>query len=172
MSAYNSEPLKELKSPFNLSKLPQNSSLEYQLDKSQDWVSELLIELNEKAQALPERMKLEQTSLIIDLELQKRFKGEYGEFVICEGSVSAHYFTECVKSLATMKETLEVDFKAMFLDSSYESMPEYEELTEAYFDQNVYDLYYFKRHHVDIKEMIHEVIFLNINPYPTREDNK
>lgn len=127
------------------------------------------MELNEKANALPEQFKMDQTKLDLNLKIQKRFTNEYGEFVLCSGEIETVFFTECVKTLATMKDSLTLSFKSMFLDSSFESMPEYEEQTQAYFDQEVYELYYFERRYVDFKEMIHEVLFLNINPYPTRE---
>ena len=169
MKAQNQAPLNLLKSPINIAKLPANSFMDYQLTKQQDWVKELLIELNEKASALPEEMKLDQTRLDIDLEIQRRFKGEFGEYVLCRGSIEAVFFTECVKSLATMKDSVECEFKAAFLDSSFARKPEYEELTESYFDNDVYDLYYFERRMVDLKEMLHEVIWLNVNPYPTRD---
>lgn len=169
MKAQNTDPLNRLNSPVNISKLPANSFVDYNLTKEQDWVKELLTELNEKASALPEEMKLDQTRLDITFEIQRRFKGEYGEFVLCKGSIDAVFFTECIKSLATMKDTINCEFKGMFLDSSFAEKPEYEELTESYFDQDIYDLYYFDRRMVNLKDMVHEVIWLNLNPYPVRD---
>ena len=169
MKAQNQGPLNQLNSPMNIAKLHANSFVDYQLGKEQDWVKELLIELNDKASALPQEMKLDQTRLDIDLEIMRKFKGEFGEYVLCRGTIDAVFFTECVKSLATMKDSFQCEFKAAFLDSSFATKPEYEELTESYFDNDVYDLYYFDRRMVDLKEMLHEVIWLNVNPYPTRE---
>ena len=169
MKAQNHNPLNQLKSPVNISKLPANSFVDYELTKDQDWVRELLVELNEKASVLPEGMKLDQTRLDITFEIQRRFKGEYGEFVLCKGQIDAVFFTECIKTLATMKDTVTCEFKAMFLDSSFAEKPEYEELTESYFDQEIYDLYFFDRRMVNLKEMLHEVIWLNLNPYPVRD---
>lgn len=158
----------ELSDPINFSRIIPNRVYDYKLNKDQDWVRELLLELSEKVSLMTEKMKLDQGFLTIELKLQKKYKQDYGQFLLCEGKIHTEFFTECVKTLATMKDHLEVEFRSVFLDQSCEELPEFKDQDEAYFDQNLYDIFYFERNRIPIKDMLHEVIYLNINSYPTR----
>lgn len=159
----------KLDAQVNIPKFPINTTKYYVLDKNQDWVKDLLLELNEKADDKSADEYLNETSIEIKLELLKKFKPDSGEFLLLKGSVIAHYVTQCVRTLAPMNDSVDINLQACFIDSARESEDVYQDQTETFQENEMYDLYFYKKNQADIKEMIHEQIFLNINQYPIKD---
>lgn len=171
-NTYIDEDNNSISGQVNLAKLALNQSYSFNLNKEQDWVKELLMELNQDVNLLPPEMYLMHTNLNISLNLQKKYNNEVREYLIATGKVDAVYRTQCVRTLKEMPEELNFEFKVCFLDESLAQEPEYKDQTEAYVDNGIYELYFYKRRHVDLKEMLHENIVLNKNPYPKLPDSK
>jgi uncharacterized protein len=158
-----------LKGMINITRLPLNTTEHFELNKDVQWVKELLQELNENATTKDATDYLHNSYLNIDLKITKKFKGTLGEYVLVEGKVESEYFTECIRTLDEMTDDLEFEFKAVFIDDIHESEPEYHEETELYLDNDMYELFYYKNRGADLKEMVHELIFLHINQYPIKD---
>jgi hypothetical protein len=136
-------------------------------DENTPWVAGLLSELEESLEddfdpavaKTPSYFKLKGV-------LEKKHNGTYDDFLLFTGEFQTLYNTHCVSSGASMKEELCVDVCALFLEKRLEKELELEEETEIFYDDREYDLYYFDKRQVDLKTMVHEYLYLNINPYP------
>jgi uncharacterized protein len=151
---------------INLIKLPANTKYEFDLDQSTDWVKDILIELNENATEKSPEEYLEETSLFISGEIEKKNKPEMSEYLLVSGTIEADYVTECVRTLKPMKVELNVPFKICFLDESLATTELYSDQDETYVDNDIYELYFYNKRTVNFQEMIHEQVFLNYEQYP------
>lgn len=163
------DPPKALSAQLNTMKIPAQKEVEFELDKNQDWVKELLFELNADAPGMPAEVAFGQTALNLSLKISRRNNAEFNEYILLDAKIEALFFTQCVKSLTLMKDDLNFELKACFIDTSFEKQDEYEDLTEFYIDNEMRDLYYYEKRVIDLSEVIREQIFLNKNPYPTRK---
>lgn len=151
---------------INLIKLPANNPVEFELDQETDWVREILMEMNENATEKSPEANLEDTSIFISGEIEKKNKPDMGEFLIAKGTIQADYVTECVRTLKPMTVQLDVPFKICFIDESLATSELFAEIDETYVENDVYELYFYQKRTVDFQEMIHEQIFLNYDQYP------
>ena len=154
---------------INISKFPHSTTQYYKLNTDQDWVKKLLLELNEKSETKPIEDTLKETSIEINLELTKCFKHEYGEYMLVQGSISTEYITLCVRTLEEMKEKFELDFRTCFLHTRFDGDEAFGEELEIFEKDEMYEIYFFEKGHINIYEMIHEVIYLNLNQYPIKD---
>lgn len=158
-----------LKGLLNIAKIPLNSTQEFDVNKDADWVTSLLTELNENATTKDSLDYLQNSYLNINLQITKKFKGSLGEYILVQGKVETEYFTECIRTSEEMTEELDFEFKAAFIDSAHQDEPEYKEETEIYLDNDLYELYFYQNRTCDLKEMVHELIFLYLNQYPIKD---
>lgn len=155
-----------LEARINMAKLPLNSRLNFKLDKKQNWLKDILLEMNENAKDRTPEEWLNETEITLELELMKCFKGEIGEYLLVTGHLEASYATECVRTLKPMKENLTADFKSCFAPEALLSSEEYAETGEIWTDNHTWELYGYERHHVELFEMVREQAYLNYNYYP------
>lgn len=156
---------------INLIKLPANTAFEFEFDKETDWVKSLLEELNESATYKRPENLLNETSLVIRGEVQKKNKVEMSEYLLATGTIEAEYATECVRTLKPMKMQLTVPFKVCFIDESLSTTELFADLDETYVDNDVYEIYFYNKRTVNFQEMIHEQIYLNYDQYPILDAN-
>jgi uncharacterized metal-binding protein YceD (DUF177 family) len=156
---------------INLIKLPMNTEFEFSFDKETDWVKELLVEMNENATYKRPENLLNETSLTITGQVQRKSKAEYSEYLLATGTIEAEYATECVRTLKPMKVKLEVPFKVCFIDESLATTELFADLDETYVDNDVYEIYFYTKRTVNFQEMIHEQIYLNYDQYPVLDAN-
>lgn len=151
---------------INLIKLAANNPLTFELDQETDWVRDFLIELNENATEKTPEAYLEDTSIFISGEIEKKNKLDMGEFLLVRGTVEVDYVTECVRTLSPMTVQLDVPFKVVFIDQELASSELFEGIDETYVENDVYEIYFYEKRTVNFQEMLHEQIFLNYNQYP------
>jgi uncharacterized metal-binding protein YceD (DUF177 family) len=161
--------LSELFHPLKVNKMILDETLTYSLDKTQDWVKELLVELNERADDQTPDEYLLETSLNIELELVKKFKPDEGEFLLVKGTMHAQYVTQCIRSLESMSAEFDMEFKVCFLHSKNEEHDAYKDQLETFQLGDMYELYFYKKGDADLKSAIHETIYLNLNQYPVKD---
>lgn len=160
---------KNIKGKLTLPKFPRDSVQSYELNESNAWIKPILLELNENVETkLPEEY-LETSHLNVNLDIQKKFKASYGEYLLITGSVDTEYHTQCVRTLNEMKETLQIEFKACFIDDQYQESEELQDQVDIFMDGDVYELYFYENRQADIQLLIHEQIFLNYNQYPVSD---
>ena len=151
---------------INLIKLPSNNPISFELDADTDWVREFLLEMNENATEKSPEEYLNETSIFISGEMEKKNKTDLGEFLLIKGTIEVDYATECVRTLKPMTIQLDVPFKVIFVDESLASSELFAEIDETYVENDVYEIYFYNKRTVDLQEMLHEQIFLNYNQYP------
>jgi uncharacterized metal-binding protein YceD (DUF177 family) len=151
---------------INLIKLPANNPIQFELDQETDWVKEFLLELNENATEKSPEEYLEDTSIFISGEMEKKNKTDMGEFLLVRGTVEVDYVTECVRTLKPMTVQLDVPFKIVFVDEALATTELFEGIDETYVENDVYEIYFYNKRTVDLQEMLHEQIFLNYDQYP------
>lgn len=151
---------------INLIKLAANHPIEFELDQDTDWVKEFLMEMNENATERTPEEYLEETSILISGEIEKKNKPDMGEFLIAKGIVEADYVTECVRTLKPMTVQLDVPFKIVFIDEALATSELFAGIDETYVENDVYEIYFYNKRTIDFQEMLHEQIFLNYNQYP------
>lgn len=162
---------KNTKGTLVVTKFPMDSAQQYDMDESQPWIRDILLELNENADTkLPEEY-VEDSFVNVKLTIEKKFNSTYGEYLILSGSVSTEYFTQCIRTLKEMKDSLEVEFKGCYLDSVNEKNEELADQVDIYMDGEVRELYFYENRVADIKLLIHEQIYLNYNQYPVLDND-
>lgn len=158
-----------IKALANISKISMANFDEYSLDKETSWLKEILIELNANADDKDELAYLDETSIELELKLKKKFKGSLGEYVIAEGNLKSEYVTQCVRTLQEMREQIEVSINSCFIDKIHEKEEAYADQLEIFDETKLYDLYFYEKKQVNLKSMIHEQVFLNMNQYPVKD---
>lgn len=153
-------------SKINLIKLASNTKFEFELGQETDWVREMLIELNENGSDKTPEEYLEETSLYVYGEMEKKTKPDMGEFLLIKGTIQADYVTECVRTLKPMTIELDVPFKVCFIDETYATSELFAEVDETFVENEVYEIYFYNKRTVEFQEMVHEQLFLNYNQYP------
>ena len=155
-----------LEAKLGLLKYPKDTKLSYKLDQTVPWVAELLREMNETATDKTPGEWLLETNLAIQLDLTKKYKNEEGEYLLAAGSFQCTYATEDVRTLDSMKVSMEVSFKAIFLAEPVTKTDAFAEINETWMDGDTYEIYPYVKGTVDIGEMLHEQLFLHRIPYP------
>lgn len=154
---------------YNITKFPLNKVFEVSIDNNTIWARDILKELNENADAKSPEQFLEETSIQIKIDIVKKFKNELSEYFLVTGEIEASYVTKCVKTLKDMSQSLIVDIKACFVDLSLEDNEQFKDQTETFIDNDLYELYFYSERKISLKEPINELIYLNIEQYPTLE---
>lgn len=151
---------------INLIKLATNTRFEFSLDKSTDWVRDILLELNENASEKTPEEYLTETTLTISGEIEKKNKPDLNEILLVSGQIVADYATECVRTLKPMQIKLELPFKVCFVDEALATSEQFADIDETYVDNDIYEIYFYQKRTIDFQAMLHEQIFLNYNQYP------
>ena len=155
-----------LDATLNINKFPTNQTKYYELDKSQDWMAQILTELNEKATEKSAEAKMEETTISCDLAITKKQKPHMGNYLVVTGNFKANFLTECVRTLAEMRDTVETEIKACFVPRYLETEESFQDQTEVFEDDQMLELYFYDKGSVQLSEMIHEQVYLNVNQYP------
>jgi hypothetical protein len=153
-------------SKISLIKLPLNTKFEFELGMETDWVRDMLIELNENASEKTPEEYLQETSLYVYGEMEKKDKPEMGEFLTIKGTIQADYVTECVRTLQPMTIELDVPFKVCFIDEELATSELFTDQDDTYVEGEVYELYFYKKRTIEFQDMVHEQLFLHYNQYP------
>jgi uncharacterized protein len=156
---------------INLLKLAANNTLDFEFEQDTDWIREMLLELNENATDKKPEEWLKETTLVAFGEMTKKDKPEMGEYLLVKGTIEATYATECVRTLKPMKVDLDVPFKVCFIDQSMAETELFKDLDETYVDNEVYEIYFYDKRTINFRDMIHEQIFLHVDPYPILDAN-
>jgi uncharacterized metal-binding protein YceD (DUF177 family) len=166
MKGSNMQKNEKIAAQINLIKLPLNAPIEFELDASSEWVKEILVELNENATDKTPEAYLQETTISIYGDVEKKNSTEMGEFLLFRGTVTATYATECVRTLKPMKVDLEVPIKTCFVDESFATSELFAEIDETWVENDVFELYFYNKRTIQFQEMLHEQIFLHYNQYP------
>jgi len=156
---------------LNIKKLPINATKYYRLDHKQDWMLDLLLELCENMENKELEHVLSRASINADLEIMKKFNPEYGDYLLVNIQLHANYVTQCVRTLEEMDESVDIDVRASFMSSHLEKTEIFQDQTEMFDSGHMHELYFYDKGIVDLVEMVHEQIYLNVNEYPVKDED-
>lgn len=140
---------------------------DYELnEKNTPWVQELLTELEEDIGNEGEYPK---ASMKIEAHITRKTNNFLGDHLIVKADLSAHFHQPCGRCLYPLSEELNLHLAAAFLHESQEKKPEYAEVTTVFADGQEMELYFFRKGVADLKEFIHEQIYIEITPFPRCE---
>lgn len=170
MNHDNSINLPSVDQKINVGKLSSGKIYEFKVDQYTPWLKELLEELNEDV-----RMGFispsSQGSINCEGSYYKKIRPEYGEYAVVKAKLFAKFYTNCVSTGKVMLDEINVDFEACFLGQSFKNDPDYKDEIEFYIDNSTMDLFFLDHNQLDLKEVLHEYLYLNKDPYP-RIDKK
>ena len=127
------------------------------------WIQEIVTELHEQ---LDEEDVYPVGSMKLKLQITRKKNLFLGDHLIVRASIDAHYHLPCGLTLVPLAQHMLLDVNAAFLHDSQEKLPEYVEATTVYADNDEMELYYYRKGLADIKEFIHEQIFLEVPAFP------
>jgi len=161
--------MKELsKSPSTKTILLQDGI--FKIDKSSEWAKELLLELSETSSLAREEI-IEKSSINIQLKFTKEELVEIGSVIVMQCEILTTYITACVKTFKDMPNQIELEFKACFINEHFENEEAYKEETEIFVKNELYELYFLKKSHIPLFDVIHEQVYLNFDFYPQVKNN-
>ncbi len=140
---------------------------EYQLDRQTAWIDELLVELEEEND---DEVELPKASMEIKAQIVRKTNTYLKDHLIVRAQLKAHFHFPCGRCLYPLPQSLELTLAAVFLHESQEKMPEYAEATTLYADGEEMELYFFHKGLADIKEVVHEQIYIEVEPFPRCTD--
>jgi uncharacterized metal-binding protein YceD (DUF177 family) len=136
---------------------------EYQIDKSTPWINELLVELEEEND---DEAVFPPAEMVITAQIVRKTNSLIKDHLIVRAQLKAHFHVPCGRCLYPLPEELNLDLAAAFLHESQEKLPEYVESTTVYADGAEMELYFYHKGIADIKEFIHEQIYIEVTPFP------
>ena len=131
----------------------------YQLDLTTDWIAQLLSELEENSETSATG------NLNCQLNIMREINPTLGDHVGIIAEITGSYHTTCVRCLESTEIPIEINFAACYVSQSLEKTPEFEELEEVFCQGQEMDLY-FHQGKIDLKELLHENIYLQLEPFP------
>ena len=137
---------------------------EYNLDKNCIWVSDLLEELEENLD--DDEKTPDYRAMKVDLKIKRKDIPQFGEGLIIRGKFQGKFHAPCIKCLTPTPETVKGSFEAVYIADKFEKSEEFEETLSVWADNSELEVYFHERGKCSIKKIVHECIYLNINPYP------
>jgi uncharacterized metal-binding protein YceD (DUF177 family) len=146
-----------------VSKFSMDVVEEYEIDKTAPWVNELLIELEEEND---DEAEFAPASMIINAQISRKINTLLKDHLIVRAQLKANFHMPCGRCLYPLPQELDLVLAAAFLHESQEKLPEYAEATTIYADGQEMELYFYHKGIADIKEFIHEQIYIEVEPFP------
>ena len=137
---------------------------EFNLEKSCQWVSDLLSELEEDLD--DDEKSHENREMTVNLKIKRKEIPNFGEGLVIKGDFKGNFHLPCIKCLAPAAESAKGSFAAVYISDQYEKSEEFEETLSVWADNSELEVYFHERGKCNVKKIIHENIYLNINPYP------
>ncbi len=164
--------LDKIANPLYARKLGLERLYQYNLSSLENgWLHELLEELEEDVDEEEALKNPEARELLVELRLEKLFSNSYREHFFLRAKINGTYLTHCSRCLELMKETLDVEFSCCVLPAELEDTPEFKEVDTILCRNQELDVYFYENGQLDLKEILHEIIFLNINNLPLHQED-
>lgn len=158
-----------IESMVNITKVPLDSLLEYELDEQTSWVKDLFDELEEETDREDEDYT--KGNLNVTFTLKRRNEKPFGDHLLMKGHIEATYYSHCVRCLVLTKQHISEDFNCSFLHKHMQTMPEYEEADDIFTEGEEFDLNFHDKGKIDIAEAVHEQLFINVDAFPLHDIN-
>ncbi|MGZ3789589.1 MAG: YceD family protein [Bacteriovorax sp.] len=139
---------------------------DYELDKKTEWVNDLLVELEEDNE---DKTSYEPATMKIKAQITRKTNNFLNDHLIVRADLEAHFHLPCGRCLYPLPQELNLSLSAAFLHESQENKPEYAEVTTVFADGQEMELYFYHKGLADIKEFLHEQIYIEVEPFPRCE---
>jgi hypothetical protein len=146
---------------------PLNQVFEFNLDKKNNWVKEILLELIGSEPEGGIQNALDHSSLNLNFTLQKLHNTRHDSHFVLNGSLNLHFQTECIKTLRPMFEEIKLKLDLCFLSEAFAQKTGMIDETEIFINEKLMELFFYKDDNLDLKATVVELIEVNRNPYPT-----
>lgn len=140
---------------------------EYELDKSTSWLNELLVELEEEND---DEAEFPPAEMSLTAKITRKTNSHLKDHLLIFAQLKAHFHLPCGRCLYPLPQELDLALSAAFLHESQEKLPEYAEATTIYANGQEMELYFFHKGVADIKEFIHEQIYMEVDQFPRCDD--
>lgn len=160
--------LENIDAIIKMGKYSFDETTDYELDESCEWVGALFEELEETTDRKDSEYK--EGYIACDLTLKRKSGKPFGDHLLVKGNIRTKYMTPCVRCLKLTEQNVEADFQCCFIPQLLENEPEFEELDEIFTENEEFSLYFHKKGDVDIAEMVHENLFMNIEHFPLHDE--
>ena len=165
----NQDPYPLLKEPFSLGKIPFDQWLHFEFNEGELYLGELLRELQDNLSDLyPEKENLSPT-MHLKLSLKRRKENPYHDHLLVQAQLQAQYQVPCIRCLIKIEQNLNLSFKGVFLTQTFAQDPHYQRVLHLFFENEEYELYFYERGKVDLRNFVQEQIHMNTDPYPLHD---
>lgn len=159
---------------LKLTKLPMDNPLNFEVDHQNEWLAELLGELALKTLTPDEEDNSAphpDSHIKLQLEITRHHNSTYREYVVITGELDVHYHSYCVRCLEPLELEFVHPFATCYIPQEFENTPEYEEATHIYTEEQELELYFHQKGLIDLKELIHEHLFLMVDEFPLHAED-
>ncbi len=154
---------KTLSAQININKYSHDFIEEYEIDQNTTWVKSIITELEEEVDDDYERQAAE---LTLNIKITRKNDRFLNDHLIIKTLLKGHYHLPCGRCLYPIKQEIDQELNAVFLNDAMSKMPEYTEATTAYADGQEMELYYYSKGQADVSEIVHEHLFSEMPPFP------
>jgi len=153
---------------LKLNSLPLDRETNYQIsEKESRWILDLLNELAADDE-IPTNFPGQYLNAKIDLTRKKN--EEYKEHLIVSVSLQGKFATPCIRCLEPHLSPIELDFAACFLPADLLDEEMFKDLDTIFTDEKEADIHPYQNNRlIDLKELIHENIYLHKDPFPLHD---
>ncbi len=157
---------------IKITKMPVDDSRNFDVTIKNPWLEELLGELVEVGmEADPNGTPHWDPHVEAQLTITRKHNHTYRDHLIIKGSIKGSYQTHCVRCLKPILSEFNHNFETCFIPDMFEKTPEYEDATHIYAGDSELELYFHSKGIVDIKELVHEHLFLTVDEFPLHDEN-
>ena len=161
--------MSNLKNLESIEKFKIDSPVTLEIDATQDFLGEILEELNED---VAKKDRGEESYISFHGEIEK-IDGKYEEFLHITGIIKTTYYTVDIIDSSIMTDSLEQEVKCLILTNEVINKLEMQDEIDIEYNGEEYDLYFLdKENCLDLKGILHEYIFLNKNNYPKKNQEE
>ncbi len=153
---------------INTKSLSIGKTYTYQIDENLHWPKSILDELEEN---IDEKTDVSTHTISSTFSVTRKSDQFYKDHLIIKGDFQANFETRCIKCLKPMFHEIEGEFAVCFLGKEMESMPEFKDSTEIYYQEEELELYFYEKGKIDLYELIHEQIFMNVDDFPLHDED-
>lgn len=148
-----------------------DTQLEYSLTQDTcKWIREILDEIESDIESEKD-FSGKPGFLGVHLYIQKKETGSYGVHLTIAGRVTTDYTAPCVRCLEPAEESSDLEFAAVYLNQHFEDTEEFQETSHIYIGQEEMELYFHEKGKVDIKELVREQLYMELEPLPVHDAN-
>ncbi|EQC50120.1 hypothetical protein M899_2824 [Bacteriovorax sp. BSW11_IV] len=142
---------------------------EYELNSNDNqWVREILGEI--EGDFFDDELPKGEGLITANLSIKRLVNNIYGEHIVVRAHAHAKYYAACVRCLEAAPQEADAEFQVAFINSRFEKDPEYGEISHILADGEEAELYFHEKGKANIKELLHEQIYMSLDPLPLHDE--